>query len=160
MKPLKQETITSLQKYLDLAKEEDDKIEERIDYIIRRVYEEFDAEIHTWHPDGYVEGSAMLHMLDDPFIENIEVLSELPEEAGIIDNDGDEWNFNESFSLPLRWLFEDFEQELVEGKRRYVQKLDAERMAEAARLRANGAKIRKQALAKLSAREKRALDLF
>lgn len=107
-----------------------EQIVDRIDYIIKTIFKAFDKKFDYWYFYGAGEGEV------GPLIINsnsFSVITELAKnrngnydfnEMVILLKDGSEWELNDS--IPSRWLFEDFEKELVDGKKKFEEK-EAER---------------------------------
>ena len=108
-------------------KKQTDKIEgeiiERLDYIIRFLHKTFGVKLGTWYFYGAGEGRMGELCYED---DAINVVTELDrssdgeyhsKEMCIIDDNGDEWMFDSY--IPTRWLFEAFEQEIIDGKVKY-----------------------------------------
>jgi hypothetical protein len=102
----------------------EDKITDRIDYIVKYCF----GKIDTWYFEGAQEGSNgdLWENIKYKEVEGIIISSgeRFPERTKrdliIINADGGEINLYDSF--PKRWLFEDFEKEVDEGKIKYEKK--------------------------------------
>lgn len=97
------------------------KIIERIDYVLRKIYDAFGCKIKCWWFNGAAEGeTGSLSMgLNANSISNWEV--ELEEELHvdmIIMLDSAEYEF---WEFPKSWLFEDFEKKLINGRKEYLE---------------------------------------
>lgn len=107
-------------------------IEDRIDYIIRKIYDMFGHKIAWWDYPGHGsrgEGGSLKDSISKNevnFSFECESSKNFKEVVAIIE--GGEWGFESSF--PKRWLFEDFEDELQAGIESY-EKLQKEREADA-----------------------------
>jgi len=102
----------------------EEPIIERIDYILNYWFSAFDGKLDYWYfPDageGEV-GDLYSNMTLDTINKFVVCLEKQPSdyEMCIIDQDGDEYTWcNE---IPTRWLFEDFESEIVEGKMKAIK---------------------------------------
>ncbi len=133
----------------------DNAIYKRLDYIFKTVFKAFDSSFSSWWVDGAPEGCigdfcSLVH--DD----EIEVC---PVEFGgstkknktyfeILLNDH-EWDLESE--IPIHWLWEDFETELMQGKEDYIQsKMNTKEKKQA---------LINSAKSKLSVEESRALGL-
>jgi hypothetical protein len=139
------------------------KIEKRIEYVLRRIYQEFDAEIDYWYFSDAPEGDVgSLHKaLGQQDVTNyiIEPMT-YGKEMVIKLDDGKYAEFG--YGFPIRWLYEDFEDELTRGKVAHEQEeLDKKAAKAAARAARKAAKERLKASAasKLTTEEKKALGL-
>lgn len=94
------------------------QILDRITYIIRFWMETFGGKLETWYFDGAAEGDVgdLRHYMSGTTIHNICTICKPNPNAEmvIIDKDGDEYAWESE--IPTRWLYEDFEQEIVNGK--------------------------------------------
>lgn len=100
----------------------EEKITDRIDYIAKTICETFECNLDTWYfPDESEGGVGDLHShySDTNIAIYIEVCG-YSELKSIIDKNGKLLNFN--FFIPTRWLFEDFEKELKDGKKAFDNK--------------------------------------
>lgn len=93
------------------------KIEARITYILKTYFKIFGNKLDTWYFCGAEEGEVgdlKSHIWGDQ-IWSFEVDSSGKDwEMAFIDKDGNECYWENS--IPTRWLFEDFETEIKEGK--------------------------------------------
>ena len=109
------------------VKKQADKVEgqiiERLDYIIHFLHKTFGVKLGTWYFYGASEGGMGELCYED---DAINVVTELDrssdgeyhsKDMAIIDKNGDEWIFDSD--IPTRWLFEDFENEVIDGKAKY-----------------------------------------
>jgi len=99
----------------------------RLDYIIRTVFKTFERKLETWYFSDAGEGGMGNFTYDVPEIymvmetaRNRQGGYDNNEDMFIIDKDGGEYGFDGS--VPTRWLFEDFEKELVDGKKKFEEK--------------------------------------
>lgn len=167
MKPL-QSDILEKKKYFEaqLAPINQDIID-RLDYILKKIGEVLGgAKIKNWWIDGAEEGE-LGDINKIIYKDRIECsciyfdvsLNDANKDYGIIIN-GKEWGLDESF--PIRWLFENFEEELIEGRKKYISK-----QSEKEKLQAKKKELSKQtndylinsAKSKLSKEERKALGL-
>jgi len=168
MNPIEQKDVDEYFKYISLAGGYGEKIEKRIDHILRRVYQEFNSTLDHWYWDDALEGDVgQLHRhLDRNFREGsvitgyiIEATSGDAGEWCIILNDG---TVHDLYGIPAKWLFEDFETELVEGKRLWEEREATKKQERAARRAAKKAAkeaAKVSAAAKLTAEERAALGI-
>ena len=95
------------------------KIVDRMDYIIHTVCKTFDVSLETWYFDDAQEGQMGHLTCDDP-----ELFAKWDirdrKEMVILTQDDEEFYFDNN--IPTRWLFENFEEELENGKKRYDER--------------------------------------
>lgn len=128
------------------------KICSRIDYIWSRIFKTFGESFEWWCFADAAEGEVGCLRIDDIAIRDFEFDRCLPD-FEILLKDGTEWGL---WQIPTRWLFEDFEQELVEGKLALeLKRLKCQQQIK--RTAAQKEQIKKQALEKLSQEERKAL---
>lgn len=142
------------------------QIIDRIDYILYFMFNLFGNNLETWYFDGAGEGQ-MGNLSDNMNNHSINIITEcdrrrysdvIYKDIVIIDKDNKEWSYEGD--LPKRWLFEDFEAELVEGKRKYEEVEAARKIKEKETRKAKKEKDQKLAEAaksKLSKEELAAL---
>jgi len=95
------------------------KIEDRCNYIMQSVFAAFEEEHAYWYFFGAKEGEVgdfLSHYTKD----SVSVIVDCEGDLIILLKDNSEWNLNDSF--PSYWLFEDFEKELISGKKKYEDK--------------------------------------
>lgn len=105
-----------------------EKIIERINYVVRTIFSTFNIKIDTWYFYGAGEGevgslSRAIGSNSVSFIVEIARNSKGEYQSSpmvILLKDGSEWGLESEF--PLHWLFENFEQELFEGKKKFEEK--------------------------------------
>jgi len=131
MKKLTEEYISDYEEAKSIVGNKEAIIIDRIDYIVKTIHKTFNKKLNYWYFDGAREGEVGPVRLDEDYIYLI--IDSSSAELEIIDKDGDEIDLRESFFT--RWLTEDFEQELIEGKELYKQ---------AERDRDRKAKVRKE----------------
>ena len=163
--PIRQAVVDEYWKYFRLAGKFASQIEDRIDYIIKRIHQEAGISLNYWYFDDAPEGDqGSLHRA----LNKISISNYTTDTRGngpmaeliILLNDGRIWCLWDGF--PTRWLHEDFEKELVEGKAAYLKKeADKKAAAKAKRVakKAEKEKLKASAAAKLTAKEKKALGL-
>lgn len=103
------------------------EIEDRIDYILGTIFNAFDGCFDEWYFEGapgeFEDDKGSIPSLDSKsmwFIELVGVDIDY-DKVVIITKDGQTWHLG-SGKFPTRWLMEDFEQELIDGKTCYQQK--------------------------------------
>lgn len=141
----------------------EDIITSRITYIVHTLFNQFNMKLDTWYfsdaGEGQV-GSLSDHCRGDE-IDSIEV--ELNRDfvyldINIIDRFGNEWMWENM--IPRRWLFEDFEKEIADGKIKYLEKEVARKAKQkelSKKKKAEDALLIEKAKQKLSAKELAAL---
>lgn len=153
----------SLNKELGVLEE---KITNRMTYALNFLFAAFDRKLDTWYfPDASEGGMGdMWHHFSD---QSISVITEIDcrdrTKLGyptfvIIDKDGDEWEFDGEF--PTRWLFEDFENEIIEGKKKFEEKENLRKLKDKEKRqqqKEEDKKLAAEAKLKLSKRELAAL---
>lgn len=159
------EDIAEYQRCMREAGTYGSKIEARVEYILRTVYRAYGAVIDYWYFCGSEEGQEddLFNHIDDKEVSCYYVETQTcyeGEEMLIRLDDGDLVEFG--YSFPTRWLYEDFEEEVLRGKAAYEQEL-ADKKAEKARRRAakkaEKERLKASAASKLTAEEKKALGL-
>lgn len=107
---------------LDLFNE---KIIDRITYIRKLIADVFEFEHNCWYVEGAQEGE--IGDLDRTLDSETDIYLEVypQSQSQIIDNNGKIYNL--ACSFPKRWLFEDFEDELINGKVLYEKFLEEEK---------------------------------
>lgn len=104
----------------------EDQIVNRIDYIVKTIFKTFDQKLEYWYFYGAGEGEVGTLRINDDYFS---VITELgrnrnrdydSQQMVILLKDGSEWGFDGSY--PTRWLFEDFEKELIDGKKKFEEK--------------------------------------
>jgi len=142
-----------------------EKIVNRINYILRTTYKEFGGEIDWWDFENY-DGNAytLEQCLGKTEVSNLDVRVKGSwrdlEELIIKLDDGDYCEF--TYGFPIRWLYEEFEDELSRGKATQEKEVAAEKKAKADKKAAKKAakeKIKVTAAAKLTPEERKALGL-
>jgi hypothetical protein len=165
MNKIEQKDLEEFWKYTQLAGSYTDKIEQRITYVLRRIYQEFDFELDYWYFDGAEEGQVgdLARHLDKDIVSGFITESKTPgyiEDFSIDFDDGTVADFG--YGFPTRWLYEDFEDELVRGKASYIQKQQDKKAQAASRRAAKKAEkalLKASAASKLTLAEKKALGL-
>jgi len=141
------------------------KIEARIEYVFRTVLQIYGAEL-DWYDyrnyDGNVDTLMDALGTDSVSVHCYEIATKTPldDEIYFKLDDGDYCEFFHEF--PLRWLHEDFEDELARGKAAHEKEVEDEKKAKAdkkAKKKAEKERLKKAAAAKLTPDERKALGL-
>lgn len=109
-------------------------IEARINYIVMKIFELFEIKDHYWYLYGAAEGTRgdILNECNCTYIEPMYDSHKNNYKSGHIEDMNIYDRYNKHISLcdgfPTRWLWEDFEKELIDGKATY----EAERLAQEA----------------------------
>lgn len=128
--PITQELFSTWEKLSRETSKLESQIEKRIDYIVRTVYKTFNNKLSTWYFYGAGEGemgNMKLAIDKDSFYIIVELERDRDgrynsKEMVILLKDGSEWELEGEY--PARWLFEDFEEELIQGKKKFEEKLE------------------------------------
>lgn len=133
----------------------------RIDYILNFIFDLESSKLNYWYFDGAQEGAVgNLNLSYDnktiySTIDSIVTDSvKKKKNYSYILKDGKQWEYEGT--LPSRWLFEDFEEELIEGKKKY-ELLEVERKQKKNQISEKNNMLVEQAKAKLSKEELAAL---
>ena len=121
IKPLSHELVAEAEEVSRRAENLEQSIIDRISYIMASVFKLFGKSKAYWWFNGASEGEVGSFWKNYDK-EQISVITECPsgEEMIILLKDGSEWGLVDGF--PTRWLFEDFETEIKEGKQKYKEK--------------------------------------
>lgn len=137
----------------------EEKITDRLHYIMLNIFNTFSKKDAYWYFYGAGEGEVgdLWRFYHEDSISV--VVDNCPGESMVILlKDGSEWGLDDG--IPTRWLYEDFEEELKQGKKKYEEK-EAQRKLDAANKRKQSkeeaAKLAKIAKSKLSKKELAAL---
>jgi len=164
--PITQDTFSQWEKSSSLASKMEGVIQDRITYILEVFFGAFGGKLQNWYFDDAAEGRVgdlADNMCSEEIYSIYTDISPQPKpndgyDFMIIDKFGDEWGWESS--VPVRWLFEDFEEEIIKGKALYEVKLK-EKQEAAAVQRSLKKKIdsalAEQAKAKLTKEELKAL---
>lgn len=97
----------------------EDEIIQRIDYILRRIYQEFGGTIKCWYFDSAAEGEVgeLTRYLEKDYVSGYHTEATGVDEEMLILLDGTIWELS---SFPTRWLAQPFEKEFVEGRAAYL----------------------------------------
>lgn len=136
-----------------------DQIEKRIEFILNTIYKTYGAKLDTWYFDGAEEGEVgdlfsnlgsteISGFTLEPYIFNNDCV--------ILLKDGAEWGFDGG--IPTRWLFENFEEELTQGRAAYQTMLEEKKARKKAKSQEKEEQ-RRQILEKLSPEEQKLLGL-
>lgn len=136
-------------------------IEDRITYIIKTICKTFNCKFDTWYVYGAAEGEVgnIDGALEDDFVHLI-IESELDDDCAILTIDSREYSLR--YGFPRIWLFQDFEEELINGKDLYIKKKEAEKEKKKLKLQAKQIKKNEtleQIKSKLSKQELKALGV-
>ena len=98
---------------------------ERLSYIVHTIYNIFGYQVNTWYFDDAKEGEVgdlNNHIYND-YINNIIVeCKSLKKDPAIIIFDKNRFEWEKDLGIPVRWLFENFEQEIIDGKKKFEEK--------------------------------------
>ena len=157
--PITKENFVKRQELIKQLGKFDNEIEARINYIAEKISSVFNIKLDTWYFPGAEEfeiGSLDKNMTKDI----IDIMFEPTLlDCVIITKDKKELFFEDGF-IPTRWLFEDFEDELKDGKKIYEKKLKEFKKAEKEdkeKKKEEEKKILKNIVAKLTSEEKKLL---
>lgn len=134
-------------------------VNKRVDYIIKKIVSIFNMKLEWWGYSETDEGEAQLK--DALYQDSVCCYISYKRDKGIhnqeiiIDTNGKELVLL-SNGFPVRWLYEDFEDELIQGKEKYKAVIEQKKQAE--KLKQTATKeLAKQAKAKLNDEELKAL---
>lgn len=114
---------TTLAIWLELQKNSsalEDQIVDRINYIVRKICEVFNDKLDWWDFPGdgnRGEGGRMIDAINGDKVSFVAEAENALSSHEVIFKDNSKWDLNSDF--PKRWLFENFEEELIEGKERF-----------------------------------------
>lgn len=158
VKPINQEMVKEAEELAAKAGKLEEKIIKRLHYIMTSIFKTFNQTKAYWYFYGADEGEVGdLWRHYDPTQISV-VIENCPSEMVIIDKNGEYWGFEDS--IPTRWLFESFEEELAQGKIKFIKKtgdLEAERKAKALQEKEAAKELAVRAKAKLTKAELAAL---
>lgn len=124
-KPISNKILKEWENARSIADVFEQEIIDRIDYIINEILKTFDQKLDTWYFHDAGEGSLgdLSPNLDE---KNVSFVYEIArdsdsEEMVILLKNGFEYSLHDG-EFPTRWLFEDFEEELIQGKKDYEEK--------------------------------------
>lgn len=115
-------------KALDLWLNDSDPMEEevldRISHVIQKICDVFEVKLNTWFFDDAEEGDigSVKNNINSTEVGDyvICLYEQNNVDFVILDKDGKERDLSDQF--PRRWLHEDFEEELIEGKKLFLKK--------------------------------------
>jgi len=159
MKKIDKKALDFWLNYNDPMEEE---VIDRISYVVQKICDVFEAELNTWFFDDAEEGevgSVKNHINSTEVYDYvIDIDNQNNIHFIILDKDGKKLDISDQF--PRRWLHEDFEKELIEGKSSFL-KTEQERKEKQKLSReikkANDLKMLEKAKKKLSKEELAAL---
>lgn len=128
--PLDNSAIKDWQNAMQTAGALEQGIIDRIDYVLKVWFKAFGSELKNWYFDGAEEGSMGNMRIGNDNIYGICLDSckgnQNFYDMIILDKDDDEYGWE--YEVPIRWLFDnDFEKEIIEGKRKYEEKKAAQK---------------------------------
>lgn len=129
------------------------RIVDRMDYIIHKVCTTFNATLETWYFDDARDGEMGHLTWDEPELFARWDIRDRKDMI-ILTQDGEEYYFDNT--IPTRWLFENFEEELEAGKKRYDER-EEERLKKRLEATEYTKKLADSAKNKLTKEELRAL---
>ena len=154
--PITAELINKVQSLNKEVNQLESQITDRIDYIIAFLFEGKDC---CWWFEGAEEGE-IGDFWRHYHAHEIWIITDPNLKISFIDKDGNDWEFEGS--IPDRWLFEDFENEIIEGKKLFEER-KAKRNLEQIQLKEQNKKEKNQliesAKKKLSKEELKALGV-
>jgi hypothetical protein len=132
--PINQTILSHREQAKSVLKSLDTVLENRITYIVQQICKAYKTELHTWQFFNYdYEDSSVGDFGRACYVDYINVhitvvngnnnLGSLSNDK-IILKDGTTWGLDH---IPLRWLFEDFEEELTQGCKTYLEQLEKEK---------------------------------
>src|SRR5512135_1329026 len=129
VKPITPELVAEAEELATRLGKMEEKITDRIHYIMLSIFKLFSKKDAYWYFYGAGEGEV------GPFWAHYDkdqigvVIDNCPGETMVILlKNGDEWGFEDS--IPTRWLFEDFEEELIQGKKKFEEREIARKAAQ------------------------------
>lgn len=159
-KPITKDIVSEASELANKAGALEDIITNRIHYIMESIFNTFKANAAYWYFYGAGEGEQGDFWRQYSDEEICVVVDRCSDELIILLNDKTEWSL--CSSIPTRWLFEDFEEELKNGKIAFEEKIlqkKKDQKTKAATLKANKAKLVAEAKKKLSKEELKAIGL-
>jgi len=120
--PITKGLVVDWQEAREKADQLEDKITDRLDYVIQTIFDAFGVILYTWYFGDAAQGELGSLTWDEPEIFMVWDASS-HEEFIILDRDGNELIMEGS--VPTRWLFQSFEEELRDGKRKYEEQESA-----------------------------------
>lgn len=138
----------------------DGQIIDRLNFILHTLVECFGAKIETWYFDNAEEGQMGDLRCDASEIYDIhiEYQGSVPSNTAITLKDGTVFDFRFNHSVPIRWLFENFEEEISAGRELYLTNLEAKKQKLRAAKESRDLK-RQEIINKLTNEEKQLLNV-
>lgn len=157
VKPISPKAVAEAKELVAKVGKIEQEIINRIDYIMSFAFYLFNKKDCCWYFYGAEEGEVgnLWRGYQD---ETIDTAVECSGEMVILLKDGSEWGLTDS--IPTRWLYEPFEDEMTKGKEAYEEKIERKkRAAKAQKLKKQKADkdLAEKAKAKLSKEELAAL---
>jgi len=123
--PLNRKFFSGRETVVKSLRSYDETLENRIQYIVESICSVFGQKLYTWYYPGADEGAVgSFDKASDGHAVSLHIEIEddkwLAIDNSIILSDG-EWQL---YEIPFRWLTEDFEDELKNGRAAYLQKLE------------------------------------
>ena len=148
---------------LDFYKEAETRYEalksnivDRIDEILKFSFKTFGSKLEYWYFDGAEEGEIGPLKIDTEWGDVHGMVMKPYFTMVILLEDGSEWGIEDG--IPIKWLTEDYQDEIVKGKKLYEKKQEEKKAKEKAR-REKKKDIAAQAKTKLSKAELKALGV-
>lgn len=132
------------------------KVFDRIDYILHFVFETFDNTLHNWYFEDANEGGMGNLYMDKDWIYDIFTDATCQNNMVMFLKDGKQYEYDGIF--PSRWLFEDFEEEVLQGKQAWIDEQEAKKKKSKKAKETRNAK-REEVLNKLSKEERKLLGV-
>lgn len=156
--PIEREFVIKAKGLADAAADAEESIIKRITYIVSTMVNTWEQELDTWYFDDAAEGEVgnLWSNYNETQITPLIFVKHSRAATSMIffDKLGGEWDLKDSF--PSRWLFEDFEQELLDGKKKW-ENLEQERQEKIAALSKEKKSLVEKAKKKLTKEELNAL---
>lgn len=165
--PISQELIEQWEEARNAAGQLEEQILVRVEYVLRVWYAAFGGTLDNWYFYGAEESSVgdLSRNMTEECVSNL-CTSATPHPKGNGDHDGSmiimlegaEWEWQQEF--PTRWLFEDCEHEIIEGKKLFEEQQARKKKSAAEKRSEKKAKdeaLAQTAKAKLSKEELQAL---
>lgn len=162
MKPLTKSQQNKILSLLSLKAEVEGFVMDRVDYIIEKIADTFDSEVKWWSFPCSSEYHSMGNFYDAYNDDCFQFEGEFKRSHSwtIILDDGEEYDLNNEF--PTRWLYENFEEELINGKKELEQKIAKQKEDKVKKTLLKNStkkKLLESAKSKLTEEEKKALGL-
>jgi hypothetical protein len=157
MKPISKNIIEkskTIRKELDVVEKD---IIDRIDYIVKTIIKTYKKKLQYWHFSNAAEdeiGDISENIYHAESHGDVSITIEPYEDLDFIDKENCEWGLEDGF--PYEWLFTDFEEELKEGRKAYLEKEKQNKSKEKSE---NSKKVLETIKSKLSKEELKALGL-